>query len=66
VDELEPGKCLTGRKGGETAQRRCSVKITYGVSDDDDEAEDRLFNDSEEGEEDRDAGLASDATWAKR
>jgi len=57
VDELEPGTGLSG-KGGERVQgRRRSVRM-YGVSDEDDEAEDGLFNDSEEGEEDLEAGLA--------
>jgi len=63
-----PGKGLSDRKGGETMQGtwKRSVKVMYGVTNEDDEAEDGLSNDSEEGEEDRDAGLASDATWAKR
>jgi hypothetical protein len=42
------------------------VKVMCGVSDEDDEGEHGLSNDSEEGDEGRDAGLASDATWAKR
>jgi hypothetical protein len=40
--------------------------VMYGVSDEDDEGEDGLSNDSDEGDEEREAGLASDATWAKR
>jgi hypothetical protein len=43
-----------------------SVKEIYGVSDEEDGAEHRLSSDAEEGDEKRDAGVASDATWAKR
>ncbi len=42
------------------------MKVMYSVSDEGDEAEHGLFNDSEHGDENRDAGLASDATWANR
>jgi len=42
------------------------VKEVDGVSEDDDEAEQGLSNNPEEGDEKRDAGVASDATWAKR
>ena len=54
---LERARGLSDRGGGETV---------YGVSEEKVVAEQELFLDSEQGDGGLDAGLTSDATWARR